>query len=238
MWRIIESGSESPEMNMAVDESILHSVSKGARPTIRLYAWDQPAVSIGIAQDASIVKGKISIVRRPTGGNAVFHHKKDFTYSVAAPKKLFCNDFSTAYESISRCVLDAINCVSQKKAAIAEKRDIVICKKKVCGNAMDFSGKNAFLLHGAVFYNDSSEEIARLFNEKPKAAFLSGYAKSSAEFYSALKKSFEKFAGDYCYEKLSTEEKKQAKKLAKEKYSDPNWHAPAKKGTICAGDLK
>lgn len=238
MWRIIESGYETPAMNMAVDEAILHSVSNGASPTIRLYMWRPSAVSVGIAQDASIANGKVKVIRRPTGGNAVFHHKDDFTYSVAAPKMLFRNNFSEAYKSVSGCILRAINRVSKRMAAISGARDITIGGRKVCGSAMDFTGKNAFLMHGSVFYNDSSEEISRLFNEKPRAAFLSKYAKSRDEFYNALKASFEEFAGDYCYGRLGAEERKIAGKLAKEKYSNPEWHAAVKRGTICAGDMK
>ena len=74
---------------MAVDEAILESVVSGkSLPTLRLYAWEPPCVSLGYAQPVSDVsmlelsKRGYEIVRRPTGGRAILH-TDELTYSVA-----------------------------------------------------------------------------------------------------------------------------------------------------------
>jgi lipoate-protein ligase A len=77
---------------MAADEAILDAVIAGiAPPTLRLYRWESPAVTIGRFQ--SITRGidleacrvhSLPIVRRPTGGRGILHDE-DQTISVALP---------------------------------------------------------------------------------------------------------------------------------------------------------
>ncbi len=77
--------------NMAFDELLARAVGNGAeQPVVRFYGWAPPAVSLGHNQDdadidrAACAAAGIDVVRRPTGGRAVFH-KDELTYSVAAP---------------------------------------------------------------------------------------------------------------------------------------------------------
>ncbi len=76
---------------MALDEAILLSISEGASPpTLRLYAWDPPCLSLGYSQSVEDVDlGRLAeagwdLVRRPTGGRAILH-ADELTYSVALP---------------------------------------------------------------------------------------------------------------------------------------------------------
>jgi len=76
---------------MAVDESILEHVSRGeSLPTLRLYAWQPPCLSLGLAQsftDVDIQRLNAhgwEVVRRPTGGRAILH-TDELTYSITAP---------------------------------------------------------------------------------------------------------------------------------------------------------
>jgi lipoate-protein ligase A len=92
-WRLILSLPASGVENMALDEAILESVSAGeAPPTIRLYAWEPPCLSIGYAQPAADIDlHRLEAlgwdwVRRPTGGRAILH-TDEVTYSIAAPNQ-------------------------------------------------------------------------------------------------------------------------------------------------------
>jgi len=89
-WRLIDSGPGPGPWNLALDEAIFHAVRAGASPpTLRLYRWSAPALSIGYAQDrdrdvdrdACRARG-IAVLRRITGGRAVLHDA-EVTYSVA-----------------------------------------------------------------------------------------------------------------------------------------------------------
>ncbi len=90
-WRLIVDGNLPGARNMARDVAILHAVSDGvAPPTLRLYGWDPPCLTLGRHQgtDAANLEfcraEDIDVVRRPTGGRALLHDL-ELTYAVAAP---------------------------------------------------------------------------------------------------------------------------------------------------------
>lgn len=92
-WRLIR-GAGRPAENMALDTAMTWGVGEGlAPPTLRLYRWDPPAVSLGYAQPGdggldleACARAGLAVVRRPTGGRAVLH-AADLTYAVAVPRR-------------------------------------------------------------------------------------------------------------------------------------------------------
>ena len=87
-WRLLYTPPSSGAWNMAVDESILEHINRGeALPTLRLYSWDPPCLSLGHAQsftDVDVERLKANgwdVVRRVTGGRAILH-TDELTYSV------------------------------------------------------------------------------------------------------------------------------------------------------------
>lgn len=52
-WRLLHTGKGSAAFNMAVDEAVMIAHSRGeVPPTLRLYGWDPPTLSIGYFQRA------------------------------------------------------------------------------------------------------------------------------------------------------------------------------------------
>jgi lipoate-protein ligase A len=91
LWRLLLTPPARGAWNMAVDEAILEHIGRGASlPTLRLYAWTPPCLSLGHAQplaDVDLTRLKArgwEVVRRPTGGRAILH-TDELTYSVIAP---------------------------------------------------------------------------------------------------------------------------------------------------------
>jgi lipoate-protein ligase A len=70
---------------MALDEALL---AAGTGTAIRLYRWDPETVSLGCFQDhsrvAAALPGPMPMVRRITGGGAIWHGA-EVTYALAAP---------------------------------------------------------------------------------------------------------------------------------------------------------
>jgi lipoate-protein ligase A len=112
-YNLIFSGGERGAVNMAEDLHILnryrHLDDFTARPTLRLYFFSPPALSLGFFQnklDGELIKRAKSqgydIVRRPTGGRAVLH-LDEITYSVAASYKsgIFAGRLMETYKIIS-----------------------------------------------------------------------------------------------------------------------------------------
>lgn len=93
-YRFINTGIQNAALNMAIDEAILiHHIKDEVPPTLRAFAWEQPAITLGrfqsiereIAVEECNQQG-IALVRRPTGGRAVYH-RDEFTYSIVIGKR-------------------------------------------------------------------------------------------------------------------------------------------------------
>ena len=93
-YRFIDTGIQNAAMNMAIDEAIhLHHLKGAVPPTLRVFRWSVPAISLGRFQDVEreialeqCQQRGVAIVRRPTGGRAVYH-RDEFTYSIVIGKR-------------------------------------------------------------------------------------------------------------------------------------------------------
>jgi lipoate-protein ligase A len=91
-WRFVDTGARDAASNMALDEALLVMHEAGATPpTLRVYGWCQPTLSLGYAQNAqqevdlaACHAQGVAVIRRPTGGRAVLHDQ-EVTYSVVMP---------------------------------------------------------------------------------------------------------------------------------------------------------
>lgn len=108
-WRLIKSPPSSAAFNMSLDEALLISTAqKHALPTLRLYSWMVPSISLGYAQPSlDVDQQELSnhawqLVRRPTGGKAILH-TDELTYSISAPldEPLVLGSLLESYQRIS-----------------------------------------------------------------------------------------------------------------------------------------
>src|SRR3989441_10483257 len=92
-YRFLNTGIQDAAMNMAIDEAVLlHHLRDEAPPTLRVFRWSSPSISLGrfqsvereILLDVCQQQG-VALVRRPTGGRAVYH-RDEFTYSLVISK--------------------------------------------------------------------------------------------------------------------------------------------------------
>ena len=90
-WRLlIDDGPNEGAWNMALDRAVQLAHEAGdAPPTLRLYEWRSPTVTLGRFQAADSIDREwcaangIDVVRRPTGGKGVLHDD-EVTYSIIA----------------------------------------------------------------------------------------------------------------------------------------------------------
>jgi lipoate-protein ligase A len=108
-WRLIQTPPAPGAWNMAVDEALADSVRRGGAPVLRVYRWSPPCLSLGRNQPSDgydrdeIRRRGIDVVRRPTGGRAVLHHR-ELTYSVAARDDAM-GTLRQAYGTINRALV-------------------------------------------------------------------------------------------------------------------------------------
>jgi lipoate-protein ligase A len=94
-WRFFNTGSQDAASNMALDEAMLLLHDAGITPpTLRVYGWDPPTLSLGYAQNTLrevnlpvCQQYGVVVMRRPTGGRAVLHDQ-EVTYSAVLPTAL------------------------------------------------------------------------------------------------------------------------------------------------------
>lgn len=92
--RCLEEGPGTGPWNMAVDHALMDSARRG-EVTLRFYRWAPPCLSLGRNQRArgrydpeAADRRGVDVVRRPTGGRAVYHDR-ELTYALAAPADLW-----------------------------------------------------------------------------------------------------------------------------------------------------
>ncbi len=80
MLQVMDTGSNSAEANMRLDEKLLMDLDARGQPVLHLYQWDSPAATYGYFIDPikfidleGARRHRISLARRPTGGGIVFH---------------------------------------------------------------------------------------------------------------------------------------------------------------------
>lgn len=117
VWRLLIDPPAGSAWNMAADEAMLRARIRGdIPPTLRFYAWEPPAVSLGYFQRAgaevdleACAKQGIEVVRRLTGGRAVLH-EAEVTYSLVVneTEPYIPAGVSESYRFFSRGILDGL----------------------------------------------------------------------------------------------------------------------------------
>lgn len=99
--------------NMALDAGMLDLAEQG-QAVLRVYRWSPPCLSFGRNEPAlrrydrsRIGRLGIDVVRRPTGGRAVWH-AEELTYAVAAPGELL-GALREAYRTIHELLASALH---------------------------------------------------------------------------------------------------------------------------------
>ncbi len=185
-WRLINSGPGSASYNMALDETIAISVRNGSSPpTLRLYSWDRPAVTLGCFQKIGEIDTEyclnagIPIVRRPTGGRAILHNKElTYSFSVKTDNNLFSKGIFDSYKKISAAFYLALSRLGlspeaklnretrQLKSPLcfqsASYGEITIDSKKVIGSAQK-RWTDGLLQQGSIPYCIDGPEVLKIF---------------------------------------------------------------------------
>lgn len=132
-WRFIFTGANDAFFNMALDEAILQFCQRGqALPTLRLYLWKPPGVSIGYFQSLEKTvdlnkckESNIDVVRRITGGRVVLH-ENEITYSLCASIKEYPElgeNINETYRKISFALLESLKTLKVFGEWVKPKRE-------------------------------------------------------------------------------------------------------------------
>ncbi|OGP89981.1 MAG: hypothetical protein A2031_06590 [Deltaproteobacteria bacterium RBG_19FT_COMBO_43_11] len=188
VWRLLNFHIYNIFENMAIDEAVFQETIKNKKPpTVRFYGSHPAAVSIGYFQDmrkevnieqCSMIG--VDVVRRITGGKAVFHFD-EITYCVVAGawEKLFPPNIAETYKIISQCIACGLSSLGIKAHlaqtgriasseemksycfSVPSKSELLVKGRKICGSAQ-VRKKGGFLQHGSLLLDFEAEKTASL----------------------------------------------------------------------------
>jgi lipoyl(octanoyl) transferase len=108
-WRFLDTGFHSGNYNMQLDEQLARQFNTESDiPLLRIYGWQPYTISLGFNQNendfdtSKINNAGIEIIRRPTGGRAIFH-AHELTYCVVLA--IGADGPREIYHSINRALL-------------------------------------------------------------------------------------------------------------------------------------
>lgn len=168
-------------LNMAIDRALLERAAAG-ESWLRLYAWSPACLSFGRHEPAirrydreRIAALGLDVVRRPTGGRAVWH-AGELTYALVAPAAAL-GSLRDAYAEIHRMIRDAVRALGAP-AELAPARpatrtdagacfaapaggEVMVGDRKVAGSAQ-LRDHGALLQHGSVLLADDQTMVGRV----------------------------------------------------------------------------
>ncbi len=127
-WRLLCDPPQSGAVNMGIDEAVAWATAQRCvLPTLRLYQWSVPTFSMGAFQKVtSTIAGParaqaLSLVRRITGGLAVYHHPHEVTYSVAvnSDDPVFCGNAPGRIKKMYHTIAEALLCSLERLGVTA-----------------------------------------------------------------------------------------------------------------------
>jgi lipoyl(octanoyl) transferase len=180
-WLVLVDDPASGAWNMALDAALLQAAEREGARTLRLYAWDPPTLSFGRNEpalrryDRGLISARgLAVVRRPTGGRAVWHHR-EVTYAVAAPADTF-GSLRDTYKEIHAMLAGALGSLGAAVLLAADRpadgvgfgacfasaaggEVMALRGGKVVGSAQ-VRGDGAFLQHGSVLLAADQDVVA------------------------------------------------------------------------------
>ena len=253
-WRLLKLETHDAYTNMAIDEAILTARTRNLAPnTIRFYRWNPSAVSIGkfqnIENEVQLDKCKkygVDVVRRITGGGAVYHDTEgEITYSVVANKKdLKAENINAVYAKFYGGIAEALKILGINadfnEGNAKTCPNLIVNSKKISGSAQSHK-RGVVLQHGTLLVDVDLEEMftflrvpwaktcMKVINvAKNKITSIKkelGKTVSVEEVNNALSEGFKKALNIQLLEgELTPYENEIAKKLYKEKYTTDGWN--------------
>jgi lipoate-protein ligase A len=192
---------------MAADYGLLLAAQQG-QAWIRLYRWNPPCLSLGRNEPAltrydrhRIAELGLDVVRRPTGGRAVWHDA-EVTYALAAPVGAF-GPLTDTYTMVHGILSDSLERLGLRTAlagrppgghrglgagacfASPAGGEVVISDRKLIGSAQVREG-SAFLQHGSILLEDGQDLVSRVTRGvtlPPQSTSLSASLGRSVSFH-------------------------------------------------------
>jgi lipoate-protein ligase A len=185
-WRLLIDPPGSAARNMSVDEALL-ACAADSPPTLRLYTWRRPSISLGYRQPRPDWLGRsgaagIEVVRRVSGGGSVVH-AGDLTYAVVAcaAQADLPSGPRGSYEWIRAALIEALRSAgldARRSAGAPRAARLELCFAGATGFEVELDGcklvgsaqrrtRWGFLQHGSIRLADDSAVYREVIGCEP-----------------------------------------------------------------------
>lgn len=157
----IKNDDNRPQFNLALEQYVFDSLDQFDE--IFLLWINEPSIIVGKNQNTIqeinldyIKENNINVVRRLSGGGAVYHDYGNLNYTIISKSK---ETSAFNFEAFSQPVIEVLAKLGVR-AEFSGRNDITIDGKKFCGNAQ-YMKKGKVLHHGAMLFDTDLEVLGK-----------------------------------------------------------------------------
>lgn len=234
---LINNDNTNPYFNFALEEYLL---KKTDQDLFRLWMCD-PCISVGKNQNTIseinsdyVRKNSIPIVRRQSGGGAVFHDLGNLNFTFIS-----CNNNSFSdFKRFTQPIIDLLKTLGIN-AEFSGRNDLLIDGKKFSGNAQ-YNYKNKVIHHGTLLFSSQISNLSNALKVKPIKLKSKGIKSvksrvtnisehldkpmNISEFRDLIMNYVFSLNSNNSYFNLTEKDIENVNKLSKEKYSTWEWN--------------
>lgn len=239
MLFVSNEGQHDPAINLALEEYIFRQLPED---NYLLFYINEPSIIIGKNQNtleeinAEFVKeNNIHIVRRLSGGGAVYHDLGNLSFS------FIMKDDGSSFHNFKKFTEPVVKALRELgvEAELTGRNDIQIGERKISGNAQ-FHSRGKIMSHGTLLFNVEMENVAKALkvnaakyaskstkSVRSRVANISEFLKEPLtieEFRLKILHSIFEGQEDIQSYKLTEEDWKKVHQLADERYRSWEWN--------------
>ncbi len=241
MYFVDNKGITDPRINLAIEEYLLKTMDVEKDPFLLFYI-NEPSIIIGKNQNTSeeintdyVDSNGIHVVRRLSGGGAVYHDLGNLNYSFITVDD--GNSFRN-FRKFTEPVVKALQSLGVN-AELSGRNDLMAEGRKISGNAQ-FATRGRMFSHGTLLFDTEMDEVVsalKVSKEKieskgiksirSRVANISEFLKEPmtvTEFRNAILHSIFEGEENVRYYELTDEDWKNIHELSKERYGNWDWN--------------
>lgn len=166
MLFVDNKGIHDPQINLAIEEHILRNLD--INETYLLFYINEPSIIIGKNQNTAeeintefVEKNGIKVVRRLSGGGAVYHDLGNLNFS------FIMKDDGDSFHNFKKFTEPVVKALKKLgiDAELSGRNDILAEGRKISGNAM-FSTRGRMFSHGTLMYNVNVDDVVSALKVK------------------------------------------------------------------------
>ncbi|MBS4210677.1 lipoate--protein ligase [Bacillus sp. FJAT-50079] len=240
MLFIDNQGINDPRINLAIEEYALKNLD--INQSYLLFYINEPSIIIGKNQNtieeintSYVEDNGIHVVRRLSGGGAVYHDLGNLNFS------FITKDDGESFLNFKKFTEPVVNALRELgvHAEMKGRNDILVGERKISGNAQ-FSTRGRMFSHGTLMFNSEIENVVSALNvrkDKIESKGIKSIRSRVANISEFLNEpmsveQFKQFLLHHIFEgveeipeyKLTEEDWKNIEELSKERYQNWDWN--------------